>query len=778
MASKGEEELLQTLGDFTKRENWDKFFTLRDAEHPFEWYAEWPALRDPLLSQLSTIPRPADNAPLQILVPGCGNSQLSEHLYDAGFRHLTNIDFSKVIVSDMLRRHVRSRPEMRWRVMDMTQMQFADGIFDAIVDKGGFDALMEPEHGSKLGSQYLSEVKRVLKMGGKYVSLTLAESHVLGLLFSKFRFGWKINIHKLSQKSSKMPGFQTFMVVVAKESSGTLNPVLTSFDHSSLDCSGNQGHDLLQALEAENKLRAECSSGSDILSSIEDLQLGAHGDIKELIPGRRVKLILGDKGDSNFSYKAILLDSRQQPDPFIYSCGVFLVPKTRAHEWLFSSEEGQWLVVESSKAARLIMVFLDSVHKHINMEDIQKDLSPLVRSLGPGRPDDGSQIPFMIANDGIKQRNVVQQVTSALTGQIIVEDVVYENINGDGSGFFPSKDSMFRRLTFERSLGLVQSEALLTKEATQKGLSDTDLRKNISSKSRRKGNQRKNNSRTPLADECRDNLKIDHSYLASSYHSGIISGFTLIASYLENVAPSGNTVRMTIIGLGAGLLPNFLHGCMPFLDIEVVELDRVIVDLAKEYFGFTEEEKLKVHVADGVQFVREVANCAKSFKITPKVEKGEDSSKGFFPLTNGSEIVSNREGNKSSKIDVLIIDADSSDMSSGLTCPPADFTEESFLLSAKESLSEQGLFVINLLSRSLAIREMVVSRMKTVFSQIFCLELEEDVNMVLFAVPTEASIPEGSLSEAGVQLQKLLKLADRVRGPNIVETAKKIKRLQ
>lgn len=32
--------------------------------------------------------------------------------------------------------------------------------------------------------------------------------------------------------------------------------------------------------------------------------------------------------------------------------------QTRAREWLFSSEEGQWLVVESSKAARLVMVLL------------------------------------------------------------------------------------------------------------------------------------------------------------------------------------------------------------------------------------------------------------------------------------------------------------------------------------------------------------------------------------------------------------------------------------
>lgn len=52
--------------------------------------------------------------------------------------------------------------------------------------------------------------------------------------------------------------------------------------------------------------------------------------------------------------------------------------------------------------------------------------------------------------------------------------------------------------------------------------------------------------------------------------------------------------------------------------------------------------------------------------------------------------------------------------SSGLTCPAADFVEESFLQIVKDSLSEQGLFVINLVSRSAAVKDMVVSRMKAV----------------------------------------------------------------
>lgn len=37
-------------------------------------------------------------------------------------------------------------------------IQFEKENFDAVLDKGGLDALMEPELGSKLGNQYLSEV--------------------------------------------------------------------------------------------------------------------------------------------------------------------------------------------------------------------------------------------------------------------------------------------------------------------------------------------------------------------------------------------------------------------------------------------------------------------------------------------------------------------------------------------------------------------------------------------------------------------------------------------
>lgn len=412
------------------------------------------------------------------------------------------------------------------------------------------------------------------------------------------------------------------------------------------------------------------------------------------------------------------------------------------------------------------MVLLETVHANADMEDIQKDLSPLVKPLAPADNDKGDQIPFMTASDGIKQRNIVYQGSSSLTGPIVIEDVVYENADGAVNRPLP-----FRRLIFRRTEGLVQSEALLTRDGTfDKSVYESELKKaSSSSKLKRRVNQKRNN-------ESSGKMKVYHGYLASSYHTGIISGFSLISSYLESVASAGNTVKAVVIGLGAGLLPMFLHGCMQFIQIEAVELDPTMHNLARDYFGFTEDKRLKVHIADGIQFVRDYGNLSSAGDM-PLPENKDALCNEMLLSSNGSCNFLGAES-RSSTIDILIVDVDSSDSSSGMTCPAADFVEGSFLRNVKDNLSEQGLFVINLVSRSPGIKDMVVSRMKEVFNHLFCLQLEGEVNLVIFGLRSETYIKEDCISEATLRLEKLLNFKHPEISQSITDAAKKLRCLK
>ena len=73
-----------------------------------------------------------------------------------------------------------------------------------------------------------------------------------------------------------------------------------------------------------------------------------------------------------------------------------------------------------------------------------------------------------------------------MSGPVIVEDVVYENVDVDVR-LLPSGDLIFRRLIFKRTGSLVQSEALLAKEGSEKINQIERKKTNSSSKSKRRG---------------------------------------------------------------------------------------------------------------------------------------------------------------------------------------------------------------------------------------------------------------------------------------------------
>ncbi len=61
--------------------------------------------------------------------------------------------------------------------------------------------------------------------------------------------------------------------------------------------------------------------------------------------------------------------------------------------------------------------------------------------------------------------------------------------------------------------------------------------------------------------------------------------------------------RVLVVGLGGGTIPQFLHRHFPDLAIDVVELDPIVARVAKEYFGFRVDDKMRVYVEDGRKFI-------------------------------------------------------------------------------------------------------------------------------------------------------------------------------
>ncbi len=111
--------LPQHSKQFAEKQYWSEFFVesaKRSNEPSFEWYADFKDLK-PYLTQLI----PANST---VVVPGCGDSLLSEHTSLMG-HSVVSFDFEPGVISKMQQR----KSKVDYRVGDMLAMEFADNSF-------------------------------------------------------------------------------------------------------------------------------------------------------------------------------------------------------------------------------------------------------------------------------------------------------------------------------------------------------------------------------------------------------------------------------------------------------------------------------------------------------------------------------------------------------------------------------------------------------------------------------------------------------------------------
>ncbi|XP_042185529.1 EEF1A lysine methyltransferase 4 [Oncorhynchus tshawytscha] len=143
---------------------------------------------------------------------------MSSDMYDAGYHSITNIDYSSVCIDTMSARHDATCPGMTWHQMDARQLSFTDASYDVVLEKGTLDAmLVEEKDPWKVSSetaclidQVLREISRVLKPGGRFLSVTFAQPHFRKRLYARHDYCWSVRTRSYGD------GFQYFLYVLTK----------------------------------------------------------------------------------------------------------------------------------------------------------------------------------------------------------------------------------------------------------------------------------------------------------------------------------------------------------------------------------------------------------------------------------------------------------------------------------------------------------------------------------------------------------------------------------
>jgi len=160
--------------------------------------------------------------------------------------------------------------------------------------------------------------------------------------------------------------------------------------------------------------------------------------------------------------------------------------------------------------------------------------------------------------------------------------------------------------------------------------------------------------------------------------------------------------RILVVGLGGGSLPMFLRKHYPAAHIDVAEIDPGVVDVAKQFFGFREDERTRAHVGDGRQFIENVRQ----------------------------------------PYDIIFLDA------FGARDVPKHLTTQEFLLAVRRALVTSGVVVSNVWRPSAnPLHDSMVRTHQEAFDELFILDVPGDVNNILLALPRKQPLNRSELAQ-------------------------------
>ena len=83
--------------------------------------------------------------------------------------------------------------------MDVTEMEFQPGEFDAVIDKGTLDSILCGDDSDVNAEKALMKISRVLKPKGVYICISYGQPQHRDKLFKKTELSFDVELHKVSK---------------------------------------------------------------------------------------------------------------------------------------------------------------------------------------------------------------------------------------------------------------------------------------------------------------------------------------------------------------------------------------------------------------------------------------------------------------------------------------------------------------------------------------------------------------------------------------------------
>jgi spermidine synthase len=178
---------------------------------------------------------------------------------------------------------------------------------------------------------------------------------------------------------------------------------------------------------------------------------------------------------------------------------------------------------------------------------------------------------------------------------------------------------------------------------------------------------------------------------------------------LSGLALCPDPSRMLVVGLGGGSIPSFLHKHYPKTRIDAVEIDPVVVEVAKQFFGLNEDETLKTYVQDGRQFIEERPNT----------------------------------------YDIIFLDA------FGSESIPYHLATREFLQAVRRSITAQGAVLADVWGPGAnRLYPSMVRTYQEVFDELYVLEVQGSANRILIALPRKLRVSREELAQRAGAISK------------------------